>query len=278
MSLAIDHIWKSYDTKRGVQSVLRGVDLEVKRGEFVSLIGHSGCGKSTLLNTMGGLSGVDGGQVTLDGEEVTGPGPDRAMVFQNYSLLPRLSLAENVAVAVRESRPDWDRARIDEGVEKYLTAVGLWEQKDKKPSEVSGGMQQRAAVARAFAVEPAVLLADEPFGALDALTRARLQDQLIELWKSESDTEIVVMVTHGIDEAILLSDRIVVMGAPPNPSVIEIIDVDLPRPRDRVNIIDDPRYRAVQERMMYLLTTTPNEREKMPPKDTVVAQREPAAV
>lgn len=278
MSLAIDHIWKSYDTKRGVQSVLRGVDLEVKRGEFVSLIGHSGCGKSTLLNTMGGLSDVDGGQVTLDGEQVTGPGPDRAMVFQNYSLLPRLSLAENVAVAVRESRPDWDKARITEATEKYLTAVGLWEQKDKKPSEVSGGMQQRAAVARAFAVEPAVLLADEPFGALDALTRARLQDQLIELWKSESDTEIVVMVTHGIDEAILLSDRIVVMGAPPNPSIIEIIDVDLPRPRDRVNIIDDPRYRAVQERMMYLLTTTPNEREKMPPKDTVVAQREPAAV
>lgn len=278
MSLRIDHIWKSYDTKRGVQPVLRGVDLEVRRGEFVSLIGHSGCGKSTLLNAMGGLSGVDGGQVTLDGEPVTGPGPDRAMVFQNYSLLPRLSLAENVAVAVRESRPDWDRARIDEGVERYLTAVGLWEQKDKRPSEVSGGMQQRAAVARAFAVEPAVLLADEPFGALDALTRARLQDQLIELWKSESDTEIVVMVTHGIDEAILLSDRIVVMGAPPNPSIIEIIDVDLPRPRDRVSIIDDPRYRAVQERMMYLLTTTPNERERMPPKDTVLTRGEPAQV
>lgn len=278
MSLNINHIWKSYDTKHGVQSVLRGVDLEIRRGEFVSLIGHSGCGKSTLLNAMGGLNSVDGGSVTLDGEQVTGPGPNRAMVFQNYSLLPRLSLAENVAVAVRESRPDWDRARIDEGVEKYLTAVGLWEQKDKEPSEVSGGMQQRAAVARAFAVEPAVLLADEPFGALDALTRARLQDQLIELWKSESDTEIVVMVTHGIDEAILLSDRIVVMGAPPNPSIIEVIDVDLPRPRDRVSIIDDPRYRTVQERMMYLLTTTPNERERMPPKDTVVAQREPAKV
>lgn len=274
MSLSVDRIWKSYSTKRGVQSVLRGVDLEVRRGEFVSLIGHSGCGKSTLLNTFGGLSSVDGGRVTLDGEEITGPGPDRAMVFQNYSLLPRLSLAENVAVAVREARPDWSKQRVDDGVEKYLTAVGLWEQKDKKPSEVSGGMQQRAAVARAFAVEPTVLLADEPFGALDALTRSRLQDQLIELWKSESDTEIVVMVTHGIDEAILLSDRIVVMGAPPNPSIIEIIEVDLPRPRDRVSIIDDPRYRAVQERMMYLLTTTPNEREKMPPKDTSVAPRE----
>ncbi|GAB3850669.1 ABC transporter ATP-binding protein [Nesterenkonia populi] len=276
MSLNIDHIWKSYDTKRGVQSVLRGVDMEVKRNEFVSLIGHSGCGKSTLLNAMGGLNSIDGGSITLDGEPIDGPGPDRAMVFQNYSLLPRLSLAENVAVAVREARPDWGRARIDEGVERYLSAVGLWEQKDKKPSEVSGGMQQRCAVARAFAVEPAVLLADEPFGALDALTRARLQDQLIDLWKSESDTEIVVMVTHGIDEAILLSDRIVVMGAPPNPSIIEIIDVDLPRPRDRVSIIDDPRYREVQERMMYLLTTTPNEREKMPPKDTSVAPREPA--
>lgn len=264
MSLTVDHIWKSYRTKKGVQQVLRGVDLEVRRGEFVSLIGHSGCGKSTLLNAMGGLNTADGGAVSLDGEPISGPGPDRAMVFQNYSLLPRLTLKQNVQVAVEESRPEWSRKQVAEAAERYLTAVGLWEQKDKKPSEVSGGMQQRCAVARAFAVEPAVLLADEPFGALDALTRARLQDQLIELWKSESDTEIVVMVTHGIDEAILLSDRIVVMGAPPNPSIIEVIDVDLPRPRDRVSIIDDPRYRAVQERMMHLLTTTPQDRETVP--------------
>jgi ABC-type nitrate/sulfonate/bicarbonate transport system ATPase subunit len=139
-------------------------------------------------------------------------------------------------------------------VEKYLTAVGLWDARNMRPSQVSGGMQQRAAVARAFAVEPKALLLDEPFGALDALTRARLQGQLIDLWQSESDTEIVLMVTHGIDEAILLSDRILVMSNPPNPSVVDVIEVDIPRPRNRVNVLDSPRFREIQERLMNLLT------------------------
>ena len=202
-------------------------------GELVALIGHSGCGKSTLLKAIGGLLTFDAGPITLDGVAINGPGPDRAMVFQQYSLLPRLSLLDNVRYAVRSARPDWSKHAADEASERYLTAVGLWEHKDKKPAQVSGGMQQRTAVARAFAVEPRALLLDEPFGALDALTRARLQAQLIDLWRSESDTEIVVMVTHGIDEAILLSDRIVVMGNPPGPSVIDVIPVALAR-RDRV--------------------------------------------
>jgi nitrate ABC transporter ATP-binding subunit len=254
MSLELTNIWKSYPHRSGVQHVLRGVDLTVERGEFVSLIGHSGCGKSTLLNVAGGLTAPDGGTALLDGEPITGPGPDRAMVFQNYSLLPRLSLLQNVDVAVASARPEHTAAERDALVGKYLTAVGLWEARHKRPSQVSGGMQQRAAVARAFAVEPKALLLDEPFGALDALTRARLQGQLVDLWQSESDTEIVLMVTHGIDEAILLSDRIVVMSNPPNPSVVDVIDVDIPRPRNRVNVLDSPRFREIQERLMNLLT------------------------
>ena len=254
MSLQIEGAWKSFAHGGSVQSVLRGVDLTVEPGELVSLIGHSGCGKSTLVRALGGLLPLDAGSIRLDGRPVTGPGPDRAMVFQNYSLLPRLSLVANVRAAVRSARPERSRAAAAEAAERYLTAVGLWEARDKKPHQVSGGMQQRAAVARAFAVEPRVLLADEPFGALDALTRARLQAQLIELWTSESDTEIVVMVTHGIDEAILLSDRIVVMGNPPGPSIVDVIPVDLARPRDRVSVIDDPHFREVQERLLRLLT------------------------
>jgi nitrate ABC transporter ATP-binding subunit len=254
MSLELTNIWKSYPHRGGVQDVLRGVDLTVERGEFVSLIGHSGCGKSTLLNVAGGLTSPDGGTALLDGKPITGPGPDRAMVFQNYSLLPRLSLLQNVDVAVASARPEHTTAERDALVGKYLTAVGLWEARHKRPSQVSGGMQQRAAVARAFAVEPKALLLDEPFGALDALTRARLQGQLVNLWQSESDTEIVLMVTHGIDEAILLSDRIVVMSNPPNPSVVDVIEVDIPRPRNRVNVLDSPRFREIQERLMNLLT------------------------
>lgn len=254
MSLELKNIWKSYPHRGGVQHVLRGVDLTIERGEFVSLIGHSGCGKSTLLGVAGGLTTADGGTIVLDGKVISGPGPDRAMVFQNYSLLPRLSLLQNVDVAVASARPQHSTKERTVLVEKYLTAVGLWEARHKRPGQVSGGMQQRAAVARAFAVEPKALLLDEPFGALDALTRARLQGQLIDLWQSESDTEIVLMVTHGIDEAILLSDRIVVMSNPPNPSIVDVIEVNIPRPRNRVNVLDSPQFRAIQERLLNLLT------------------------
>ena len=254
MALIVHDLWKTFPHRTQPQTVLRGVDMEVRPGELVALIGHSGCGKSTLLKAIGGLLSTDHGSITLDGAAIDGPGPDRAMVFQQYSLLPRLSLLDNVRYAVRAARPDWTAATADAASERYLTAVGLWEHKDKRPAQVSGGMQQRTAVARAFAVEPRALLLDEPFGALDALTRARLQTQLIDLWQSESETEIVVMVTHGIDEAILLSDRIVVMGNPPGPSVIDVIPVDLPRPRDRVSVLDDPHFREVQSRLLDLLT------------------------
>jgi nitrate ABC transporter ATP-binding subunit len=255
MSLVIDGVWKGFAGPRrsGPQWVLRDVSFAVEPGEFVSLIGHSGCGKSTLLNVVGGVATADAGVVRLDDEVVTGPHPDRAMVFQNYSLLPRLSLARNVQVAVSSARREWTRDKVATAVERYLTGVGLWPARDKKPHEVSGGMQQRCAVARAFAVEPRALLLDEPFGALDALTRARLQAQLVDLWTSESETEIVLMVTHGIDEATLLSDRIVVLRNPPGPSIADVIPVDLARPRNRVSVVDKPEFRRVQERLLALL-------------------------
>jgi nitrate ABC transporter ATP-binding subunit len=255
MSLEITGVEQWFDATRKtpMQHVLRGVNLTVETGEFVSLIGHSGCGKSTLLNVIAGLVAPTAGYVTLDGELVERPGPDRAIVFQNYSLLPRLSLADNVRVAVRAARPEWSTASINEHIEHYLQAVELWEHRHKRPHEVSGGMQQRTAVARAFAVEPRILLLDEPFGALDALTRARLQTQLIELWQNESRTETVIMVTHGIDEAIYLADRIVVMANPPGPSIVGEIPVSLARPRDRASMIDDPAYHEVHDQLVGIL-------------------------
>jgi nitrate ABC transporter ATP-binding subunit len=254
MTLDIRGVRKTFRGRKGEhQEVLRGIDLTVATGEFVSFIGHSGCGKSTLLNVVGGLITPDAGEVLVDGQLVTAPGPERAMVFQNYSLLPRLSLLSNIREAARASRPQWHRERVDDMVEHYLTAVGLWAHRHKRPGQVSGGMAQRAAVARAFAVGPRTLLLDEPFGALDALTRSRLQQQLIDLWDSESETETVLMVTHGLDEAILLADRIVVMANAPMPSVRSIIDVPIPRPRDRVTIVNHPAYAGIQRQLVDLL-------------------------
>jgi nitrate ABC transporter ATP-binding subunit len=254
MSLEIVNVHKWFAGRRrgAPQHVLREVDLHVPAGQFVSLIGHSGCGKSTLLNVIAGLETSTSGYVAVDGETVRGPGPDRAIVFQNYSLLPRLTLFDNVRAAVKAARREH---ACDAGdlAERYLTRVGLWDHRNKRPHEVSGGMQQRTAVARAFAVEPRILLLDEPFGALDALTRARLQLQLTELWQSESGTETVVMVTHGIEEAIFLADRIVVMSNPPGRSVVDDIPVPIARPRDRATLIDDPAYHNVYEHLVEVL-------------------------
>lgn len=240
----------------GGVSVLEGVNLDIRRGEFISLIGHSGCGKSTLLNLIAGLLAPTTGSITLDGEPVTKPGADRGMVFQSHGLLPWLSVLDNVRVPMdavfRDTREQKGQAKA-ERIERILRAVGLWEHRDKKPGELSGGMRQRCAVARAFAVRPRVLLLDEPFGAVDALTKSTLHDELMSLWSTDAGTETVVMVTHDIDEAIYLSDRVVVMSNGPRAHIGAIVDIDLPRPRDKRTLARLPAYVHAREQLMSLL-------------------------
>lgn len=235
-------------------TALRDVNLEIRRGEFVSLIGHSGCGKSTLLSILAGLHIPTEGQVLLDGIPVQGPGPDRGVVFQNYSLLPWLTVYANVWEAVESVHAHtMTRAEIVGRVETALRGVGLWEHRHKRPPHISGGMKQRVAIARAFAIEPKVLLLDEPFGALDALTRGSLQDELLNLWSHTRRVETVVMVTHDIDEAIYLSDRIAVFSNGPAATITELIPVTLPRPRDKRRMVHSPEYADIKERLMQLL-------------------------
>jgi nitrate ABC transporter ATP-binding subunit len=262
VSVQIQNVTKAFNSNQGRSVALKDVNLEIRRGEFVSLIGHSGCGKSTLLNLISGLYGPTSGQILVDGKAVTGPGLDRAMVFQQYSLLPWLSVKENVYEAVDAHRDDLSFHDKNRLVEKFLTKVRLIAHADKKPHQISGGMKQRVAIARAFAVHPKVMLLDEPFGALDALTKGSLHEELLQMWKNESDTETVVMVTHDIDEAIFLSDRIVVMTNGPEATVGEIIEVPIPRPRDKRAILHTPEWTQIKERLLFLLTETYGHREE----------------
>lgn len=250
MSLSIRGVNKSF----GDLLALRDINLEIQRGEFVSLIGHSGCGKSTLLNIIAGLYPQSSGLVELDGTAITEPSPERAMVFQNYSLLPWLTVHGNVFAAVDEVHKEMSKAQKHEWVDDFLRKVGLYEHRDKKPNQISGGMKQRVAIARAFAIHPTVLLLDEPFGALDALTKGALHEELINMWSGDQQTETVVMVTHDIDEAIYLSDRIVVMSNGPAATIGEIIEVNIPRPRDKRAILHSPEWTEIKERLLYLLT------------------------
>jgi nitrate ABC transporter ATP-binding subunit len=252
--LSIQGVAKAFDTPSGRSVAIRGIDLLIGRGEFVSLIGHSGCGKSTLLNIIAGLYLPTAGSVELDGFAIKGPGPERGMVFQNYSLLPWLSVYQNVYEAVDSVHErKMTRQEKVEVTGEYLQRVGLWDHRDKRPDQLSGGMKQRAAIARAFAIHPRVLLLDEPFGALDALTRSSLQDQLVSLWSRERGIETVVMVTHDIDEAIYLSYRIVVMTNGPEATIGEIIPVSIPRPRDKRTMLHQPEVAALKERLVFLL-------------------------
>ncbi len=253
--LEIEGVGKSF----GRYAALEGVNLSIQRGEFVSLIGHSGCGKSTLLNLIAGLSKPTAGRLTLEGDPITKPGADRGMVFQHHSLLPWLSVYGNVYAAVDSVFRDRrliKQAEKAERIERILHVVGLWEHRNKKPGELSGGMRQRCAVARAFAVQPRVLLLDEPFGAVDALTKSALHDELISLWSLEQTTETVIMVTHDIDEAIYLSDRIVVMTNGPAATIREIVNVPLGRPRDKRGMLHDPAYADVKDHLIELLTAS----------------------
>jgi nitrate/nitrite transport system ATP-binding protein len=250
--LAIENIDKSF-VRGGVTSqVLRNTSLDVQRGEFISIIGHSGCGKSTLLNLVAGLTTVTRGVVLLEDREVNAPGPERAVVFQNHSLLPWLTVYDNVRLAVdkvfgrtksKAERQAWTLHNLD--------LVHMLHAKDKRPGEISGGMKQRVGIARALAMEPKVLLMDEPFGALDALTRAHLQDSVMEIHARLGNT--AMMVTHDVDEAVLLSDRIVMMTNGPAATIGEVLEVHLPRPRNRLELTDHPEYLRCRAAVMAFL-------------------------
>lgn len=259
--LNISQISIEFPTPKGPFKALDKVDLKIDEGEFVSLIGHSGCGKSTVLNIVAGLYQATEGGVILNGREVDEPGPDRAVVFQNHSLLPWLTAYENVELAVRQIfKGKKSKAEIKEWVEHNLTLVHMDHAMHKRPAEISGGMKQRVGIARALAMEPDVLLMDEPFGALDALTRAHMQDSLIEIQARLNNT--VIMITHDVDEAVLLSDRIVMMTNGPAARIGEILEVDLPRPRDRVGLANDAKYneyRAAVLKFLYERQRKPEE-------------------
>ncbi len=239
----IERVGQTFNTRKGNFVALRDVDLTVDQGEFITLIGHSGCGKSTLLNLIAGLARPSSGVLLCAEREITGPGPDRAVVFQNHSLLPWLSCFQNVHLAVeRVFGASENRAQLIERTRAALDLVGLLPAQSKLPREISGGMKQRVGIARALAIEPGVLLMDEPFGALDALTRAHLQDELLKIVAKTRTTTI--MVTHDVDEAVLLSDRIVMLTNGPAATIGEILPVPLPRPRDRVRLANDAVYLA----------------------------------
>jgi nitrate/nitrite transport system ATP-binding protein len=250
--LRIDHLDKSFARGSQTTDVLRDVSLTIDKGEYVSIIGHSGCGKSTLLNVVAGLIPATRGGVLLENREVDEPGPDRAVVFQNHSLLPWLTVYDNVRLAVdKVFGSTKSRAERDAWTLHNLDLVQMTHAKDKRPAEVSGGMKQRVGIARALAMEPKVLLLDEPFGALDALTRAHLQDSVMALQQKLGNT--VMMITHDVDEAVLLSDRIVMMTNGPAAHIGEILEVPLPRPRKRLEMAANPIYLKCRQRVLEFL-------------------------
>ncbi len=227
------------------------VNLEIRKDEIISIIGHSGCGKSTLLNMISGLDAQTDGHIILENKEVKGPGPDRAVVFQNHSLLPWLSVYQNIEMAVKKVMPELSSKELRDRVEKYISMVNLDHAKDKKPDEISGGMKQRVGIARALSISPKVLLMDEPFGALDSLTRANLQEHLMRIQEKAKNT--VIIITHDIDEAVLLSDRVIMMTNGPEATIGEILEVNLERPRDRVALQTDPEYIRCREAILSFL-------------------------
>ncbi len=258
----IQNVGQTFKTKKGLFPALREINLSVAKGEFVALIGHSGCGKSTLLNLIAGLTTPTSGVLLCADREIAGPGPERAVVFQNHSLLPWLTCFENVYLAVeRVFAATESKAQLKKRTEDALALVGLTAAAQKRPGEISGGMKQRVGIARALSMEPKVLLMDEPFGALDALTRAKLQDELLDIVARTRST--VVMVTHDVDEAVLLSDKIVMMTNGPAATIGEVLSVDLPRPRKRVALADDAEYQRYRKAVIDFLYTRQAHVEKV---------------
>jgi nitrate/nitrite transport system ATP-binding protein len=267
--IEVQGVEQTFKTAKGAFPALHDINLTVAKGEFVALIGHSGCGKSTLLNLIAGLTTPTNGALLCANREIAGPGPERAVVFQNHSLLPWLTCFENVYLAVERvfgaaskstGAPAENKAQLKARTEAALALVGLTAAAQKRPGEISGGMKQRVGIARALSMEPQVLLMDEPFGALDALTRAKLQDELLEIVARTKST--VVMVTHDVDEAVLLSDKIVMMTNGPAATIGEVLKVELPRPRSRVQLAEDPRYLHYRKAVIDFLYTRQGHVEK----------------
>lgn len=276
--LLISQVSIDFPTPQGPFRALDKVDLRIEKGEFVSIIGHSGCGKSTVLNIVAGLYQATEGGVILDGREVNEPGPERAVVFQNHSLLPWLTAYENVELAVKQVfKGKKSKAEMREWIEHNLTLVHMDHAMHKRPDEISGGMKQRVGIARALAMQPQVLLLDEPFGALDALTRAHLQDSMMEIQATLGNT--VIMITHDVDEAVLLSDRIVMMSNGPAASVGDIVTVNLPRPRNRVAMAESAEYMRCRKAVLSFLyerhgrkaaSVPATDEEAQPARDNIV--------
>jgi len=257
--LAVDHVTKIYpslepDAKKGDEFVVfENINFTINKGEFVSMIGHSGCGKSTLLNIMAGFDQASSGGIILDGKETTKPGLDRMVVFQNFALMPWKTAYQNVELAVRQSHKEWSKAEVREWTMKYLQMMNLESAANRRPSMLSGGMRQRVGLARAFAAEPKILLLDEPFAQIDALTRGSIQEELLRMWESTNST--VFMVTHDVDEAILLSNRIAMMSSGPRAELAEMVEIDIPRPRVRAELIDDSRYMGIRNHIIKFLVS-----------------------
>jgi nitrate/nitrite transport system ATP-binding protein len=247
----IENVDMTFSTKKGDFKALSNINLNIKEGEFISIIGHSGCGKSTVLNLIAGLLMPTSGHLFCANREIAGPGPERAVVFQNHSLLPWLSCYENIYLAVERVFANESKSELAARTHAALELVGLTHATDKRPNEISGGMKQRVGIARALAMEPKVLLLDEPFGALDALTRANLQDELMKIMAKSGCT--AVMVTHDVDEAVLLSDRIVMMTNGPSATIGEVLDVKLTRPRARLDLAEDHDYNHIRSEVLRFL-------------------------
>lgn len=269
--LELTGVSKAYGPAGQRAEVLRDVNLTIERGEFVALVGYSGAGKTTLLSMIAGLTSPDTGTLTLNGQPITGPGPERAVVFQNYSLLPWMSVFENVALAVDQVFPEWPRERRQAHIERYIEMVSLTPARDKRPAQLSGGMRQRVAVARALAMEPEILLLDEPLSALDALTRATLQDEIERIW--EKDQKTVLLITNDVDEGILLADRIIPLAAGPAATLGPAQIVDIPRPRNRKALNHEPRFKQVRNDIIeYLLASAAQRRAVVsPPSRAAIA-------
>ncbi|MCX5964186.1 MAG: nitrate ABC transporter ATP-binding protein [Cyanobacteria bacterium] len=249
--IEIDNVTKIYPSTAGDNVVIKDISLEIHAGEFVCVIGHSGCGKSTMLNTVSGFATPDKGEVRKNGKKVTGPGPDRMTVFQSYSLMPWLSAYQNVYLALDSVHPTKSKADKDHIVREHLTMVGLGEAMEKKPPQLSGGMRQRVAIARAFCLYPEILILDEPFGALDAITKEEMQEEVANIVANHDAT--VLMVTHDVDECLFLADRLVMMTNGPGATIGEILEIPFPRPRDRNQIMEDPRYYELRNRALDFL-------------------------